>query len=101
MSKGRRRGKELERHVARYFCGRRTGILGGDDVELKRFSIECKEREKPLRTLEGWMAQAVANCCGKVPMVFFHVCNRLHKNDLVIFRAEDIQPIIQRIEDEN
>ena len=100
MSKNRRRGKNLERYVAREFEGRRTAILGGEDVELKRFSVECKSREKPLRTIDKWMAQAVANCHGKVPMLYFHVCNMLHKDDLVIFRAEDIQPIIQRIEDD-
>jgi len=100
MSNNRRRGKNLERYVAREFGGRRTAILGGEDVELKRFSVECKERETPMKTLDKWMAQVAANSRGKVPMVYFHVCNRLHKDDYVIFRAEDIQPIIQRIEDE-
>ena len=100
MSKGRRRGKSLENYVASAFCGYKQGLYGGEDVALRRFSIECKERETPLKTIDKWMAQARDNCKGKVPMVYFHVNNQRHENDYVIFRAEDIQPIIQRIEDE-
>ena len=100
MSKGRRRGKSLENYVADAFCGYKQGLYGGEDVALKRFSIECKEKQTPLKTLEKWMKQACDNCKGKVPCVYFHVNNKRHGDDLVIFRAEDIQPIIQRIEDD-
>ena len=99
MSKNRRRGKALEGYVADAFCGYKQGLYGGEDVALRRFSVECKERQIPLKTLEKWMEQARDNCKGKVPCVYFHVNNQRHGDDLVIFRAEDIQPIMQKIED--
>lgn len=100
MGKGKRRGKSLENYVADLFMGYKQGLYGGEDVALQRFSIECKERQTPFKTLDKWMEQARDNCKGKVPMVYFHVNNQRHENDYVIFRAEDIQPIIQRIEDD-
>ena len=100
MSKNRRRGKSLENYVAENFCGYRQGLYGGEDVALKRFSVECKERQTPLKTIENWMQQAENNCRGKIPVVYFHVNNQRHEKDLIILRADaKVQSLIQTLED--
>jgi hypothetical protein len=102
MSKlGRNRSKNLERWVAKEFGGRRIGILGKEDVELRQFSFECKEREKGFpRFLKDSMEQANANApIEKIPAVYLHENNRPHDEDLLIFYAEDIKAIIQAVEE--
>jgi len=100
MSKGRRRGKALENYVAEAFCGFKQGLYGGEDVALRRFSVECKERENGLKTLEKWMQQAEENAKGKIAMVYFHRNNDRHERDLIIFRADArVQSMIQSIEE--
>ena len=93
MSKGRRRGKELERYVAKLFNGRRLGLYGTVDVEAGNFAIECKERQTPLVTLKKWMDQATFHACGKIPVVYFHVNNESHNDDLVILFAPDFKEL--------
>ena len=99
--KGRRRGKALESYVAENYCGFKQGLYGGEDVALRRFSVECKERQTPLKTIEKWMQQAELNGKGKIPMVYFHVNNQRHEKDFIIFRADArVQSMIRRIEDD-
>ena len=56
----RARGKSAERRIAALMNGRRVGILGKEDVETDKFSIEVKSRKKFVAS--GWMDQAV-KCC--------------------------------------
>jgi len=42
----RARGKSAERRIAALMNGRRVGILGKEDVETDKFSIEVKSRKK-------------------------------------------------------
>ena len=90
----RRRGKELERYVAKLFAGKRLGILGGEDVIFKQFSCECKER-KSFKTVRKWMQQANSHAIGKVPIVYFHELNTPHNVDIVMIFAEDFKKLIR------
>lgn len=42
----RRRGKNTERALARRLGGRRTGVLGGEDINHPLLSIEAKSRQR-------------------------------------------------------
>ena len=85
--------------MADTFCGYRQGLYGNEDVALNRFSIECKSRQTPLKTLEKWMQQAEENGGSKIPMLVFHVLNQNHEKDFVIFRADArVISMIQHIE---
>ena len=86
-SKNRRRGKDMERFLARYLKGERVGILGNEDVRFNYFSAETKERKSLPKFLKDCMAQAEANCPDrKIPFVVLHELNKSHKEDLVILR---------------
>lgn len=59
MSTARRRGKDLERYVARTNGGQRTGQYGGADVDAGLFSIEAKSHQsEPPQWLMAALAQA-------------------------------------------
>jgi len=89
--KGRRRGKTLEKYVAKMFGGERLGLLNKEDVRLEHFSCECKERERLPVSIKKWYAQATKHAGERIPMVYMHELNRPHGEDLVIIRAEDIK----------
>ena len=89
----RRRGKELERFVAKLFAGKRLGILGGEDVIFKQFSCECKER-KSFNTVRDWMTQANSHAVGKVPIIYYHQQSAPHNLDIVMMYAEDFKELI-------
>lgn len=83
--KNRDRGKRLERFLANDLKGRRIGLLGKEDVQLDRFSIECKERKKMPTFLKKSMKQAFQNCeDGKAPVLILHEHDQPHGLDLVI-----------------
>ena len=91
MSKGRRRGKDLEKHVAKLFGGERLGLLGSEDVRLTNFSVECKERKSLPVSIKKWYSQAAEYAGDRIPMVYLHELHRPHVEDLVIVRAADIK----------
>ena len=99
---GRRRGKDLEKHAARFYSGKRIGVLGNEDIFLSRFSCECKEREKLPASIKSWMAQAERNASGygKIAFVHMHENNASHNEDLVILRASDFKEFVDWKEDE-
>lgn len=90
----RRRGKELERYVAKRFAGKRLGILGGEDVTFKDYSIECKER-KSFKTIRNWLAQANAHAGTKTPLVYFHELHTAHNIDIVMMFADDFEELVK------
>jgi hypothetical protein len=94
--KNRRRGKDLERFLAKDLGGRRVGILGQEDVTTDRFSIECKEREAYPAFLEQSMAQAIRNSLSgdKIPVFILHRLNQGHDTDLVMMRYGDWKNLI-------
>jgi len=86
-SKNRRRGKDLQRFLAKYLKGENVAILGGEDLRFNFLSGECKERRKLPKFLKDCMAQAEGNCPDrKIPFVVLHELNKSHKEDLVILR---------------
>lgn len=92
MSKNRDRGKRFERKVAERLGGKRTGVLGGEDVMHPIYSIECKSRE----TLPKWFAkfweQTLANCeQGKTPLLVIHQTNKRHDDDFVVMKLSDFE----------
>jgi len=92
--KGRRRGKSLERYVAKLFGGERLGLIGGEDVRLSHFSVECKERERLPASIKIWYRQAKEYAGDRIPMVYLHELNRPHEEDLIVIRAKDIRGCI-------
>lgn len=91
--KNRKRGKSVERQVAKKLNGRRTGILGKDDVEAGQFSVEVKSRQKFVAL--SWMEQAVKNCpANKIPIVCVHITGKRYDGDLVIIRLKDFKTLI-------
>ena len=70
--------------------GRRLGLLGMEDVSAGGLSIECKERERPIKTLDTWMEQAVGNAGDKIPAVVLHINGRRHESDYLILRFGDV-----------
>jgi len=83
--RNRNRGKDYERWLAQDLAGRRTGILGNEDVVTARFGIEAKEREKIPKFIENSMEQAKRNCPDdKLPLFCLHKLGADHKDDLVV-----------------
>jgi len=93
----RRRGKDLERWCAKFYGGRRVGILGNEDVNFKHFSCESKEREKLPRSIKSWLGQAVRNASGfgKMPFVHLHENGESHNEDIVLCKASDFAEFVQ------
>jgi len=92
--KGRRRGKDLEKYIAKLFSGERLGLLGSEDVRLTHFSIEAKERERLPASIKIWYRQAKEYASDRIPMVYLHELNRPHEEDLIVIRAMDIRGCI-------
>ncbi len=82
--------KAFERRVAKKIGGRRTGVLGGEDVEHPRWSIECKLLQFLPKWLTEIMKQAEDNCpTGKIPLA---VVKQKYDNDedaYVILRSKN------------
>ena len=95
-SRNRRRGKDLERFVAADLGGRRVGILGQADVELRGFSIETKERKSLPAFIVKCMAQAERNARGDAAIVVLHELNQEHGRDIVMLRYRDFRAILKQ-----
>lgn len=94
-SKNRRRGKELEKFVAKDLGGRRVGILGQEDVILHRgISAECKERQKLPMFIHRCMAQAEGNAPGETAIVILHELGKEHDADIVMIRYKNFKEIL-------
>lgn len=91
----RRRGKDAERALARRLKGRRTGILGGEDVSHPLLSIEVKSRVR--FSGERFMAQAKRYSNGKIPAVIIHILNRPHGQDLVMLELRDFEDLFGKV----
>lgn len=89
----RKRGKRVQAKVAKLWEGKNTGILGGEDVEHRLFSIESKSRLKCV--IEKWFTQAEANCPkGKIPLVHCHICGKNYDGDFIITKLHDFKGLI-------
>lgn len=93
----RDRGKRAERAVAQRIGGKRIGTLSGEDIQHPVFSGEVKSRKA--FAAAPWMDQAVRNCPkGKTPLVVVHVHGSRHDKDLVMFRMQDFEDLLGRLE---
>jgi hypothetical protein len=91
----RRRGKDAERTLARRLNGRRTGVLGGEDISHPLLSIEVKSRARFAG--ESFMAQAKRHSNGKIPAVIIHIRNRPHAQDLVMLELRDFEDLFGKV----
>ena len=90
MRKNRDRGKRMEGFIAKALGGKRTGVLGGEDIFHHIYSIECKSREKLPKWFSDFWKQTLANCEeDKVPLLIIHETNKRHDDDYVVMRLED------------
>ncbi len=87
----RRRGKDAERSVARRLNGKRTGVLGGEDITHPLLSIEVKSRARFAG--ERFKAQAKRNCSYKIPAVIVHITGKPHSQDLVMLELKDFEDL--------
>lgn len=94
-SRNRNRGKALERFVAADLGGRRTAILGQEDVMVHGMAIECKERQRLPAFITKCMAQAEENARGDVAVVILHELNQGHERDIVMLRYLDFKAILK------
>lgn len=91
----RRRGKDAERVLAKRLKGRRTGVLGGEDISHPLLSIEVKSRARFAG--ERFMEQAKRHCSGKIPAVIIHVMGRPHGQDLVMLELRDFEDLFGKV----
>jgi hypothetical protein len=88
--KNRDRGKRAERAVVERLGGKRTGVLGGEDVLHPHYSIEVKSREK--HSIFKVLKQCEKNNKDdKIPLIVMHEHGRQHDNDLVCVKMSEFQ----------
>jgi len=88
--------KSVERKVAELLGGKRVPVHSTSgiksDVDHEWLSIECKERQNPIRFLEKSMQQAVRNASeNKLPIVVVHIKGSEYLSDYVILRLGDFR----------
>lgn len=84
--------KSTERAMARRLGGKRTGHLGGQDVDGGWLSVECKHRA----TLPAWLTDALAQARrhagpDQLPIVILHEHGARHDDNLVVLRLADFE----------
>jgi hypothetical protein len=84
----RNRGKVHERRTALTLGGKRRGVLGGEDVEHKHFSIECKSRQNH-GIYKWWQQTNKNNKENKIPLLCIHQHNKNYKEDLIVLSIEE------------
>ncbi len=88
--------KSWERRVSRGIGGRRTGILGGEDVEHEKWSVECKLLESVPKWLTSLWEQTTSNCpAGKTPLAVVKVKNSLDKDAFVVISWGTFRELIK------
>lgn len=92
LAQNRKRGKAVEKAIAKKLNGIRIGLLGHEDIIHDRFSIEVKSRKSFVGC--NWYDQALRYSRGKIPLVVVHVTNKRHDNDFVLIRLKDFLALI-------
>jgi len=88
-TKNRNRGKRHERKIAELLGGKRTGVLGGEDVLHPVYAVECKSREKIPKWFAKFWEQTLRNAKDKIPMLVIHKLNQKHEDDWIVVRLKD------------
>ena len=92
-NQNRKRGKRVERRIAKLLGGERIGLLGFDDVRAGKLSIEVKSRKvfMPLK----WIDQAESNCKDRVPIVIIHVTGKGDEENIVMLRIPHFLKLVK------
>lgn len=91
--KNRRRGKRVQKRIAKEMDARNVGIFGGEDAEHPIFSIEAKSKVKFVG--EKFIIQAENNCPeGKIPIVILHIVGKSYDKDIVMIRIDKFKGLI-------
>lgn len=82
--------KATERAVARWVGGKRTGHLGGQDVDAGWLSVECKHK----REMPKWIQKALVQSRRlakpeQLAVVVIHGHGTPHSEDLVVIQMSD------------
>lgn len=88
--RNRRRGKRVQKRIAKEMDARNVGIFGGEDAEHPIFSIEAKSK----KVFSGikFIEQAEKNCPeGKIPIVVLHMVGKSYDKDIVMIRINDFK----------
>lgn len=84
--------KGTERAMARRLGGKRTGHLGGQDVDAGWLSAECKHRKQIPTWLTDALTQARRHAQPEqLPIVILHQHGARHDDNLVVLRLADFQ----------
>jgi hypothetical protein len=82
------RGKRIEAAFAKRLKAKRVGILGNEDLQHPKYSIEVKSREK--HAVFRWMEQCDRNNIdSKIPLLVIHEVNKRYDDALVCMRLTD------------
>ena len=91
----RRRWKSAELKVAKFWGMVRAHFQAFDTMGHPLITVEVKSRVKPIRSIELFMQQAIAEAPeGKTPVVQLHIKGTRFEEDLVILRACDLRQFI-------
>ncbi|MEZ4865335.1 MAG: hypothetical protein R3C14_28760 [Caldilineaceae bacterium] len=84
--------KGTERTMARRLGGKRTGHLGGQDVDAGWLSVEVKHR----KALPTWLLDAISQArrhagADQLAVVILHQHGSRHDDNLVVLRLADFE----------
>lgn len=86
--KNRRRGKRVERMLARKLNFMRVGTMGKEDLIGKGFKVEVKSRES--FRVEKWLNQVEVHCKeDQIPLLIVHTTSQKYHEDIVCLRLKD------------
>lgn len=89
--------KDVERRVAKDFCGVRLGPVGKTlcDVISSRFAIEVKERADYPNWLYEALGQAMiaGEKTRRIPLVVLHLKGGRYEDDMVVMRSGDFRQL--------
>lgn len=85
--KNRRRGKQVEKRLAKKLNFIRVGIMGKEDLVGENFKVEVKSR-KVFRA-EKWLNQVEVHCKEKqIPLLVVHILSQRSQEDIVCLRLK-------------
>lgn len=94
VNRNRDRGKAHQKNIAEQLGGLNIGTLGGEDVHLENYSIECKSMARFVGS--KWYKQAQINSKHKPPLVIIHITNTRYENDLVLMSLKDLKILLNK-----
>ncbi len=92
-SKNRQRGKRIEKRIAKILGGKRVGLFGMEDIEMDKYSVECKLRKKFAGL--AWLEQAERNNTSKnkASICTVQIPNMKDDNIIVMMRMKKFKEL--------